>query len=238
SGKLAERLLKNPSRIVKELFPNNNPKAVRLLRKSLVEPISGRPSAEGERLWNQLRQAWLADAVDQATKEGIAKPKVFDNILRKFGNESLKEMFPEKQLATNVKRIQSLFDIAGKTPPSGASLFARGAQIGGLAMMYQSGKEGDFIGFTGGAILAIGPLAFAKLATTRQGVKLLTAGFKLKPGASGLVPNAVRMVRLLRNINERENRQRLAEERKRSQQQRTARGLTLPQIRGFGARGR
>ena len=209
SESLAKRLLKNPSRIVKEIFPNNNPKAIRLLRKSLIEPISGRPSAEGKILWNQLRQAWLADAVSEATKEGIAKPKVYDNLIRKLG-KGFSEMFPEKEVATNVKKIQTIFDIAGKAPPTGASLFSRGAQVGGLALMYNSGKEGDIIGFTAGATLAIGPLAFAKLATNPKGVKFLTAGFKLKPGASGLVPNAVRMVRLLREINKKENRQREA----------------------------
>lgn len=237
SESLTKRLLKNPSRVVKELFPNNNPKAIRLLRKSLVEPISGKPSAEGKILWNQLRQSWVADAVDQATKEGIAKPKVFDNLIRKLGSDAFKEMFPEKQIAGNVKRIQSLFDIAGKVPPTGVSLFSRGAQVGGLALMYKSGKEGDFIGFTAGATLAIGPLAFAKLAVNPRGVKLLTVGFRLKPGASGLVPNAVRMIRLLREINQRENKQRLNELRRQSQRERAAREPTLRQLRGFGGRG-
>ena len=209
SEKLAKRLLKNPSRVIKELFPNNNPTAIRLTRQSLVEPISGMPSAEGKILWNQLRQAWLADAVSEATKEGIAKPRVYNNLIRKMG-KGFSEMFPEKEIATNVKKVQSIFEIAGKAPPTGASLFSRGAQVGGLALMYNSGKEGDFIGFTAGAILALGPLAFAKLATNPKGVKLLTTGFRLKPGATGLVPNAVRMVRLLREMNKKENRQREA----------------------------
>lgn len=237
SENLAKRLLKNPSRIVKELFPNNNPKAIRLLRKSLVEPISGKPSAEGKVLWNQLRQAWLADAVNEAIKEGVAKPKVFNNLIRKLGDKGLREMFPEKETITGVRKIQSLFDIAGKAPPTGVSLFSRSAQVGGLALMYKSGKEGDFIGFTAGAILAIGPLAFAKLATTPGGVKFLTTGFKMKPGASGLVPNAVRMIRLLRSINEKENKQRIKLERERSRRLRIKREPTLQQLRGFGGRG-
>ena len=237
SEKLTERLLKNPSSVVKELFPNNNPTTIRTLRQSLIEPISGKPSAEGKILWNQLRQAWLSNAVDEATKEGIAKPKVFDKIIRKLGDKSLKEMFPEKQIFANVNKIQSIFDIAGQTPPTGASLFSRGSQIIGVGMMYNSGKEGDFIGFTTGTVLAIGPLAFAKLATSSQGVKFLTAGFKLKPGASGLVPNAVRMIRLLRSINKQENKQRLSEERRKSRQRRITREPTLSELRGFGGRG-
>ena len=209
SANLAKRLLRNPSRIVKEVFPNNNPKAIRLLRQSLIEPISGKPNREGKILWNQLRQQWLADAVSDATKEGIAKPKVFDNIIRKMG-DGFPEMFPEKEIAINVKKIQTLFDIAGKAPPTGASLFSRGAQVYGVTKMYQGSKEGDFVGFTIGATMALGPLAFAKLATNPKGVKFLTAGFKMKPGATGLVPNTVRIIRLLRDINKKENRQREA----------------------------
>ena len=176
----------------------------------------------------------MADIVDEATKEGVAKSKVLNNLIRKLGDKSLREMFPEKEIITRVRKIPTLFEIAGKTPPSGASLFSRGAQLGGLAMMYQSGKEGDFIGFTAGATLAIGPLAFAKLATTPKGVKFLTAGFRLKPGASGLVPNAVRMIRLLRSINEKDNRQRQTKLRRQLRQRRQARELSLRQLRGFG----
>ncbi len=215
SANLAKRLLRNPSRIVKEVFPNNNPKAIRLLRQSLIEPISGKPSREGKILWNQLRQQWLADAVSDATKEGIAKPKVFDNIIRKMG-DGFPEMFPEKEIAINVKKIQTLFDIAGKTPPTGASLFSRGAQVYGVTKMYQGSKEGDFVGFTIGATMALGPLAFAKLATNPKGVKLLIVGFKMKPGATGLVPNAIRMIRLLREINKKENQQRISAELRKS----------------------
>ena len=103
--------------------------------------------------------------------------------------------------------------------------------------MYRSGKEGDFIGFTAGGILAIGPLAFAKLATSQRGVKFLTAGFKIKPGASGLVPNAVRMVRLLEEINRKELRQRNKKALTRRKQRFTESVPTLRQLRGFGGRG-
>ncbi len=233
---LAKRLIKNPSRIIKEVFPNNSPKSIRLLRKSLVEPISGKPSAEGKVLWNQLRQEWLANAVDEATKEGVANPRVYNNLLRKLGRDGFEEMFPERSVRTSVDKIQDLFTIAGKTPPTGASLFSRGAQTLGVVKIWQGAKAGDIIGITSGGILSIGPLAFAKLATHPLGIKLLTAGFKLKPGASGLVPNAVRMVRLLREINTRQNKERLRAEQRRIQAERIRKAPGL-QLRGFGGRG-
>lgn len=237
SEKLAKRLLKNPSAVTKELFKPKNPKAIRNLRKSLIEPISGKPSAEGKILWDQLRQAWLAETVDQATKEGVVKPRVFDKLIRQIGDEGLREIFPEKESIAGVRKIQALFNVAGKAPPSGTSLFSRSAQVGGLALMYKSGKEGDFIGFTAGATLAMGPLAFAKLATNPRGIKLLTAGFKMKPGASGLVPNTIRMVKLLRDINRKEQKETLQLETQKIRKRQAARMPTLPQLRGFGGRG-
>ena len=242
SETLAKRLLKNPSTIAKEAFPNDNPKAIRLLRESLIEPISGRKSAEGTRLWNQLRTTWLTDAVEKSTKEGVANPKVFDNIIRKMGEDAFSEIFPEKQIAKRVKSIQQLFSTAGKTPPRGVSLFARGAQLGGLKLMYDGGKEGNVVGFTVGAALAFGPMAFARLATTPGGVKFLTSGLKLKPGSSGLIPFAARAVSILIDLDRKENKQRLRElkleEAKAREASRKAKSKTAPagQLRGLGGR--
>jgi len=233
SERLAKSLLKNPSKVVKELFPANNPTAVRLLRESLVEPISGRPSKEGKRMWNQLRQQWLADAVGEATKEGVANPKMFNNQLRKLGT-GFKEMFPEKDVAYSVRKIQTLFESAGRTPPTGASLFSRGAQVYGVTKMYKGYQQGDYIGFTVGGALAVGPLAFAKLATSRKGVEYLTAGFRAKPGSSSLVPNAVRMIKLLRDINKKENTDSIKAELGKTMKQRTP---SMQSQRGFGGRG-
>ena len=235
SEKLAKRLLRNPSGIAKEIFPNNNPKAIRLLRKSLIEPISGKPSAEGKILWNRLRQAWLADVVDSASKEGVAKPKVYNNLIRKLGDKGFREMFPESETYASVKKIQTMFEAAGKSPPTGTSLYSRGAQITGIVFMAKGYKEGDYIGFTAGATLALGPLAFAKLAITPRGAKLLTAGFNLRPGASGLVPLAARMIKLRDQINNMENRQLKAIENRKLQQRSLREKQEFEQqFRGFG----
>ena len=234
---LAKRLIKNPSSVVKEVIKPKNPKAVKLLRQSLVEPLSGQPSAEGKILWNQIRQAWLADAVEQATKEGVANPRVYNNILRKLGRETFNEMFPEKSIRNSVDKIQTLFNIAGKKPPSGLSLFSRGAQTVGAVKIWQGAKAGDIIGITTGGVMAVGPLAFAKLATTPGGIKALTLGFKIKPGASALVPNAVRMVKILQGIAIDEEKQRQSALKRKRERVRIAREPTLKQLRGFGGRG-
>ncbi len=233
---LAKRLLKTPSNVVKEVI-KPNPKQVRLLRQSLEEPISGKPSAEGKILWNQIRQAWLAGAVEEATKEGVANPRLYNNILRKLGRETFNEMFPEKAVRESVDKIQTLFSVAGKRPPAGLSLFSRGAQTVGVVKVWQGAKAGDIIGITAGGVLSIGPLAFAKLATTPKGIKALTLGFKLKPGSSGLLPNAVRIIKILQAQAASEEGQRKAAERRKREQVRIGREPTLKQLRGFGGRG-
>lgn len=198
--RLAKRLLRNPSNVAKEAFPAGNPKAIRALRESLTTPVSGRLDPEGRVIWNQLRQTWLADAVEQATKEGVVKPKVFDNIVRKMGPDAVSEMFPEG----NIAEIRNLFDLVGRKPPSGNSLFVRGGQAAGLGMMYKGARDGDYATFTAGSALALGPITFAKLATNPKGVKLLTAGLKIKPGSSALIPNTARIVNLLREMDKEE----------------------------------
>ena len=108
--------------------------------------------------------------------------------------------------------------------------FSRGAQALGIKKMYDGGKEGDFIGITQGAILTLGPMAFAKLATDPRGVKFLTSGFNLKPGSKAIVPNAVRMIKLLRDINKKENKAKINAERRKQFQAKSAkqkRQLTL-----------
>jgi len=239
---LAKRLLQNPSNIVREVLPKKNPTAIRLLRESLVEPISGHPSAQGKVLWNQLRQQWLAGVVDEASKEGVASPRVMNRMLRNMGREAFEEMFPEPAIRANVEKIPTMFAIAGKAAPSGASLFSRGAQTLGVVKLWQGAQVGNVIGMTQGGILSIGPLAFAKLATHPTGVKLLTAGFKMKPGASGIVPNTIRMAKLLRSMEAKENktRARALEAKIRSRrmaQTREPRTPSYSELRGFGGRG-
>ena len=235
--KLVERLLKNPSKVVKEVIPLGNPKGIEILRKSLIEPISGIPNPRGKLLWNQLRQAWLADAVEEATKEGVVNPRRYNTILRKLGREGFEELFPEPSVRASVDKIQDLFSLVGKRAPAGLSLFSRGAQTVGAVKLWQGAKAGDILSITSGGLLSIGPLAFAKLATNPKGIKFLTAGLKLKPGASGLVPNAVRMVRLLREISRKENKERTDRLRKSLQRRQAATVPTLRQLRGFGGRG-
>ncbi|MHC4326302.1 MAG: hypothetical protein ACYSUX_18685, partial [Planctomycetota bacterium] len=62
--KLLERAVQNPSRLLRGIIPEGNPRAIRQLRQSLMEPISGIKSPAGESLWKQVRTAWFANILD------------------------------------------------------------------------------------------------------------------------------------------------------------------------------
>jgi hypothetical protein len=71
----------------------------------------------------------------------------------------------------------------------------------------QGMAEGDKIKIAKGGILVLGPVVFARMATNKLGRQLLTLGMKLKPGASGTVPLAARIIKLNNDINKRERQQ-------------------------------
>ncbi len=216
---LAKRLIKNPSSVTKELFPQNNPTAIRNLRNSLTEPISGRPSTEGRRLWEQLRTSWFADAVEGATRGDVVKPNLFETAIRRMGPEAIQEMTPDAVGKKQLRTIRNLLKAMSRKPVEGASLFIRSGQVGGLYMLYNGTKEGDFLQVAAGGALVTGPRFFAKMAAHPLGSRLMATGIKLKPGSTSLVPITARLINLARQIDrtdaqipEREKRQRRVRE--------------------------
>ena len=204
SPQLAKRLAKNPSDVVRAVIPNNNPKAIRQLRLALTNPAGGTfvPDVQGTILWENLRRTWLSNAIEDASKEGIIKPVVYDNTIRKLGPAAFNELFPEPGVAKRAKEIQVLLKAVGKKPPASFSLYTKGIQGVGLIKMYQGQKQGDYVGFTVGGVLAFGPYTIAKMATTPGGVKFLTSGFNIKQGSSAIVPFAARAIKLSHEIDQ------------------------------------
>jgi hypothetical protein len=198
--KMINRILKNPSGVIKEIFPKNNPTAIKRLRISLTEPIQGMKSREGKRLWMQLRTAWFDDAVEEATKGEVARPNVFHNIIHRQGPEAIAEMIPDAAGKRQLKNIEDLLTAMSKKPAAGASLFIRGGQVGGLYLMYDGWREGDFLQISTGGALVAGPYFFAKMAAHPLGSKLLRTGIRLKPGSTSLVPITARLINLANKI--------------------------------------
>jgi hypothetical protein len=205
--RLAKSILKNPAQSINRVFPDKNPKAVATLRNALIEPVKGKPSAEGKVLWNQLTSAWLGETVDKSIKETGMSATTFNNTLHKIGDDTLKEMFPDPAMRQQVKDIGIILKDLKRPTLSGMSLVSKSVQFGGAAEAYYGAKEGDFVAVGAGLTLALGPVAFAKLATSKTGKQLLLAGVKAKPGSSEIGPLAVRMINALRQIDSEEIKQ-------------------------------
>jgi hypothetical protein len=233
SEKLASRLAKNPSSVVREVFPKKNPKSIRLMKKSLVEPISGRRSLEGERLWNQLRQAWLADVIETASPEGVIRPTAIKSALNKLGSESAREMFSAQELK-RINRVADIFEIVGKrqTGPNAISLARVGQAAGGISLVSGIG-QGDFIKIGAGGALLLGPRAMAKFALSDAGSKLLVKGINIPRGSDRIIPIASRLVKLSRDIDKRRDRKREQAAAIRQRQRKQAQQVTPVGFRGI-----
>lgn len=230
SEKLAKRLIAKPSNVLREVFPNDNAPAIKRMRQALIEPVSGKTSKEGKLLWDSLRKQWAGAAVEDATKEGVFNVSRFSATLSRMKPESLNVMFSKEEL-NRLKKVTSLFETVKKKPLGQGALFVKGIQFFGAAKLYQGIQEGDALAIAEGGALAIGPVAYAKLATDKIGAKLLTTGLKLKPGSTALVPIVTRMIKILSQISEREST--LGKQRK----QTSIPTPSLKELRGFGGRG-
>ncbi len=206
SEKLLERLQKNPSNVVAEIFPKQNPTAIKAMREQLIKPFGKIDNPQGKVMWDRLRQEWLANAVEKSLSgEGkqIVKRGAFEKILSDMGEESVNEMFPDAASKKGVENIKNLFDAISRKPPAGLSLFVRHAQTAsGAYNIYRGAKENDYMQLTGGGMVLMSPYLFAKLASNQLGVKLLTAGMKAKPNSSELVPLTARLIRLAKQIDD------------------------------------
>jgi hypothetical protein len=194
-----------PRGVIGTLMPKN-PDAIKRLRLSYTHPIAGQYSREGDALWKQMRTMYFADAVDDALKTGIAKPAALDAALKKIGPQAMNELVPDKAGKEAVKEIRNMFGVLAGKSPSGAALIVRGSQAGAAYTMYRGIKEDDYLQVAASGAVLLGPMAFVKLASTPAGRKMLTAGIKLKPGASPLVPIGARMANLLRKLETKEQR--------------------------------
>lgn len=228
--KLAKRIVKNPTGVTKELFPAKNVKAIRATKRALVRNVRGQKVPEGEFLWKQLKQAWLVDAVENATKQGKFNPTSFDLALHKMGDEALKEMFSPDELV-RAKDIGKLFKVITRPKAAGTALFTKGVQLTGISYAVYSAKEGDMIGVTKGLGIALAPMAYVKLAMHPKGAKLIATGLNIRPGSTEIGPVIVRMVKLLKDINAKEKKL------QRTIKQQKKKSTTREEFRAFGGGG-
>lgn len=201
---LVDTITANPTKGISQILPDNNPEAIKNMRESLMWP-TGRVGARGEGrlidpegiiMWNKLRQAKLAEMANKIfTPEGTATRNAVDRTFKQIGDKALKELFPEEELAGNLFTFKQILTRLSEKPPGGNTLLVRSGQGAGAVMLYKGIERGNVVMIGAGGVLILGPVALAKLATTKIGISLLTAG--MKPGINNYVPIAARMVNYL-----------------------------------------
>jgi hypothetical protein len=193
--KLLKRLETNPSAVLSELFPKNNPTAIKNLRNALVEPISGKPSIEGQIQFARLRTAWAKEALDNSLRNDIPSSSVFETQIRNMKG-SISEMFPDAEGKRQLNNLKGIVKLMSKKPSSEASLIIRGGQAAGLKLMWDGGKEGDFLKVATGGALVAGPVFLARLSRSKTGNALLRAGINAPKGSKAIPSLAARMINL------------------------------------------
>jgi hypothetical protein len=220
--KLMEKISVNPAAVVGELLPNgDSAEFIKKVRDSLVKDLMGKPTEAGQQAWDMLRSAKLAEGITEATQGLEAGHRTFDikafeAWLKRFGLNSANETFGPETLE-RIKKIgrymESLSPSTGTSKEAASSVRYRsfgwqirgtGAAVaGGGLLLYGSDDPqkkalGAIMIGTGGT-LVIGPYAFARLAETEQGMKLLMQGVSLTPKSKGFVPFVHRVVAMLEN---------------------------------------
>ena len=93
--RLLKRAVEKPNTLLRGLIPEGNPQAVRQLRMSLMEPVSGIESPAGKRLWEQVRTGWVANLMDDVIDRdaGTVKAGLYYRRMRRMGDAALNELF-------------------------------------------------------------------------------------------------------------------------------------------------
>jgi hypothetical protein len=203
NAKRLQRVVDNPSRLLSSVIPEGSPRAIKELKESLLEPVSGFKSPSGEALWKQLRTAWYADLMDNVIDPdaGTVHAGKYYRKMRRMGEKALDEMFYDVDGKKGKALMDSLVETLSRKPSSGgASLFIRGMQLSGGYLLYKGLKDGDYVQVgKGGAIMA-GPYFIAKMALHPIGNALLRSGVRLKPGSTELVPIVYRMIKISEEV--------------------------------------
>ncbi|KKM03115.1 hypothetical protein LCGC14_1777660 [marine sediment metagenome] len=228
----------------------NIQKEFRILRQTLPNIKGGEGAArlisknanEGRALWRQLNATWFAQQLDSAfnptTK--LLDVKKLNKAFEKIPPKTFGLMFPGKA-GQGVKDIQKLFNRLARPQKGFVSMFGKTFELGGLTGTSAGLATGSGIAVLSSGALAISPTAYAKLATMGpRATKLLTLGLTAKRGSIKVAPIAARLINLLNEDAEKDQRAILNERKKKrvktkqqrfrqqQTQQRLEAGQTIP----------
>jgi len=202
---LVDTITKNPTKGIDYILPDGNPESIKNMRESLMWP-TGKTGVNGESLpidpegvtmWNKLRQAKLANMANKIFSEDVVKKGTVNKLFDETGEKTFKELFPEKEITENLSDLKKVLVRVSEKPPTGNSLYVRGMQASGLGMILYGNKgDNNYVTIGAGGALLISPYVFARLAMTRTGTSLLTAGFK-NTGSTPITAIGARIVNYL-----------------------------------------
>lgn len=162
----------NPEDVSRFIFRPNNITEIRHAKK-----------AAGKEGFDKLRRTFLSDLMDTIPEDKFS-PQALDRQLKKFGNETLKEIFsPDelidlKELATLSKSALTAESLPG-TFGSARTLVSVSSVAGAGGLIIHNPAVGVLLA----PGIFIGPKLIAKLYLSPAGRKLLITGFKLPRNA-------------------------------------------------------
>jgi hypothetical protein len=150
--------------------------ARRALKNPAAKELISKNTAEGKRLWRQLRASWLQENIVNK-QTGLIDAKQIDKALKGMSPESFKIMFPG-EVGKDLRTLNGLVDVISPEKGGLATLFGKGIEFSGAGAIGSGLAAGSGARIIKGGLLTIGPTLYAKIATNPKATKVLTLGLK------------------------------------------------------------
>jgi hypothetical protein len=171
---------------VQKLFPDKGIDNIKNMRGVMTKTLRGTTNPEGVKSWNRMQRMWLEDLVNRSTNtQGQIVSVALENNIQKFGPRAIKELLGPEQ-AQSLRRLRGM--AKGAThKPANLMFMVRTLQVGGglAAIGASPGDEPTSVRLIGGTI-ALTPVIYAALASSRIGSSLLRGALTLPKGSKRL----------------------------------------------------
>jgi hypothetical protein len=193
NSRLVRNLTKtDPQSVYSAAIKNKSPREIRRVRELILNPSKfGLKDTQGDpQLWKEVQGQWLLDAIDRASpaKEGAeVAGKKLGGVIKQFGDDSLRELFPDPKARATLKRAARSLEIyeggIGEGIPGRIFIqlqqAAKFTELGGAALGF-----GNIVSPTESVIIMLAPAHIAWLFTTERFVRWATIGRTVKPGTA------------------------------------------------------
>lgn len=210
--------------------------ARRSLRNPAAKELVSKNTAEGKRLWRQLRANWLKENIIDP-KTGLIDSKSINKTIKGMSPESFKVLFPG-EIGKDLKALNGLIETISPAKGGLATLFGKGIEFSGAGAIGSGLSAGSGARVVKGGLLSIGPTLYARIATNPKATKVLTLG--LKQQSKGRAVNVAALTaRIINSLNEQDlaDQKAIRKERQRILQGPPIKAPPARELRGFSGRG-